>query len=341
HGIAAHWHYKEKSSRRLGGDSKWLQIFKRELPDTRDPEDFLQSIRSDLFSDEVFVYTPKGELIRLPKDATPVDFAYKIHTELGHRCYSAKVNGRMAPLNYNLQTGDVISIQTSNNSRPSAAWLEFVKTSSARNKIRRFLLEDQWDTLLKRGQSTLTRELVRAGFKPREFYNSEKSQEIAQTLGLKNLEELFVNIGFGRISTKQVIARLIQQNKPSEPSKPSKKKIKDEEKESGAEKRSVVRLADIDDIMYRIARCCNPLPGDEIVGFVTRGRGVTIHKANCRNVTNFNGSPERILPLFWAGDQHHPVSVRLEIRAKDRQNLLSDLSLLISSTGTNILNCHS
>ncbi len=339
HGIAAHWHYKEQSGKRLSGDSKWLHIFSQELPDTRDPEDFLQTIRNDLFSDEVYVYSPKGELIRLPKDSTPVDFAYKIHTELGHRCHAAKVNGRMVSLNYNLQTGDVVSIQTSQNCRPSAAWLEFVKTSSARNKIRRFLLEDQWDILIQRGQTTLSREILRAGFKAREFYNSKDSEEIAQSLGLKNLEELFVHVGFGRISTKQVIARILQKNKPAEPAKPSKRKEKAEEVET--KRGSVVRLAEIDDILYRVARCCNPLPGDDIVGFVTRGRGVTIHKTVCRNVVNYSGSPERILPLFWAGDQRHPVSVRLEIRASDRRNLLSDLSQLISSTGTNILNCHS
>lgn len=343
HGIAAHWHYKEQGGsggKRLSGDSKWLQIFNQELPDTRDPEDFIQTIRNDLFSDEVFVYTPKGELIRLPKNATPLDFAYKIHTELGHRCNAAKVNGRMVSLNYNLQTGDVVSIQTSQNSHPSSAWLEIVKTSSARNKIRRFLLEDQRDKLAQRGQTTLTREIIRAGFKAREFYNSKDSEEIAQSLGLKNLEDLFVNIGFGRINTKQVITRILTKNKPPEPEKILKKKIKEGES-AERQSRSIVRLADIDDIMYRIARCCSPLPGDNIVGFVTRGRGVTIHKASCRNVVNFNGSPERILPLFWEGDLKQPVSVRLEIRANDRRNLLGDLSQLISSTGTDIQGCNS
>ncbi len=338
HGIAAHWRYKEHTKKRVGGDSKWVKLFNQELPDTRDPEDFLQTIRNELFSDEVYVYSPKGELIRMPKDSTPVDFAYKIHTELGHQCGGAKVNGRLVPLNYCLQTGDVVSIMASKNNRPSSAWLEFIKTSSARNKIRRFLLEDRRDELLRRGRSTLSKEIQRAGYNPREFYNSADAEEIAQSLDLKKVEDIFVNIGFGRISTKQVIARLQQKNKVDQPQKLIEQKSQNIFEEENTS-RSIVKLAEIDDIMYRIARCCSPLPGDNIVGFVTRGRGVTIHKTTCRSIRQYNGHPERLLPLFWSGDQTHPVSVRIEIRANDRRNLLSDLSQMISSTGTNILNC--
>ncbi|HQH73889.1 MAG TPA: TGS domain-containing protein, partial [bacterium] len=264
-----------------------------------------------------------------PKDATPIDFAYKIHTGLGHRCGGAKVNGRLTTLNYSLQTGDVVEILTSPNSHPSPAWLDIVKTSSARNKIRRYLLESKREELLQMGQTSLTRELQRAGFNAREFYNSEDAKEICVSLGLKTVEDLFVHIGFGRISTKQVIARLLKKTKPEKI--PERK-----EEERRAESRAVVKLADIDDILYRIARCCSPLPGDEIIGFVTRGRGVTIHKASCRNVKHFQADPGRILSLFWGGSQEDSVSVNIEIVARDRRNLLSDLSQMISSTGTNI-----
>ncbi|MFB3788909.1 MAG: bifunctional (p)ppGpp synthetase/guanosine-3',5'-bis(diphosphate) 3'-pyrophosphohydrolase [bacterium] len=330
HGIAAHWRYKESGKPMKIRDMKWLELFDQEqLPDTRDPEDFLQSIRNDLFSDEVYVYTPKGDLHRLPKDATPIDFAYKIHTGLGHRCGGAKVNGRLTTLNYSLQTGDVVEILTSPNSHPSPAWLDIVKTSSARNKIRRYLLESKREELLQMGQTSLTRELQRAGFNAREFYNSEDAKEICVSLGLKTVEDLFVHIGFGRISTKQVIARLLKKTKPEKI--PERK-----EEERRAESRAVVKLADIDDILYRIARCCSPLPGDEIIGFVTRGRGVTIHKAACRNVKHFQADPGRILSLFWGGSQDDSISVNIEIVARDRRNLLSDLSQMISSTGTNI-----
>ncbi len=339
HGIAAHWRYKESGKPMKLRDMKWVELFDQEqLPDTRDPDDFLQSIRSDLFSDEVYVYTPKGDLHRLPKDATPIDFAYKIHTELGHRCGGAKVNGRLTSLNYALKTGDMVEILTSPNSHPSPAWLGIVKTSSARNKIRRYLLESRREELLQLGQAGLTRELQRAGYNAREFYNSPEAKEICDSLGLKNIDDLFVHIGFGRISTKQVISRL--QKMTQLPVKSPGRK------EGGAgekppERQAVVRLADIDDILYRIAHCCNPLPGDEIIGFVTRGRGVTIHKAACRNVKHFQADPGRILPLFWGGGLEESISVNIKVVARDRLNLLSDLSQMISSTGTNILHSHS
>ncbi len=340
YGIAAHWRYKaEGSKRKLGRDSKWLEPFSQELPDTHDPEEFLQSIRHDLFSDEVFVYTPKGELIRLPKDSTPIDFAYKIHTELGHRCGGAKVNGRMISLNYSLKTGDAVEILSTPNSHPSPAWLDIVKTSSARNKIRRFLLESRRDELEKLGQTNLTREIQKAGFNALEFYNSEEADKIVESLQQKSIEDLFVNIGFGRISPKQVIARLLLSKQKTAA---SPKVEEDENKEHRDTSRSVVRLGDIDDIMYRRARCCSPLPGDDIIGFVTRGRGVTIHKTNCPNIKNFSqNEPGRVMNLFWEDNQKEFVSVTIEIQARDRRNLLSDLSQMISSTGTNIIFCNS
>lgn len=340
HGIAAHWLYKEEGKKRTSSDSKWLEAFSRELPDTRDPEDFLHSIRSDLFSDEVYVYTPKGELIRLPNDATPIDYAYKIHTQLGHRCGGAKVNGRMVPLNYSLNTGDVVEILSNQNSHPSHAWLDIVKTSSARNKIRRYLLESRRDQLLRIGKSTLTRELQKAGYKSREFFNSPEANTVSASLGQKTLDDVFVNIGFGRISPKQVISRLMKKNNPQPLPQKSFEKKPDREPVNEKSQGSLVRLADIDDIMYRIAKCCNPLPGDSIIGFVTRGRGVTIHKENCRSIRQYASHPERILSLFWKGDRHDSVSVVIEIRAWDRQNLLGDLSQIISSTGSNIIECN-
>ncbi|RJP23950.1 MAG: bifunctional (p)ppGpp synthetase/guanosine-3',5'-bis(diphosphate) 3'-pyrophosphohydrolase [Candidatus Omnitrophota bacterium] len=343
YGIAAHWRYKaEGSKRRIGRDAKWLEPFSQELPDTHDPEEFMQSIRHDLFSDEVFVYSPKGELIRLPKDSTPIDFAYKIHTELGHRCGGAKVNGRMVSLNYSLKTGDSVEILSNPNSHPSPAWLDIVKTASARNKIRRQLLESRRDELLKIGQSHLTREIQKAGFNPLEFYNSQEAQQIVESLKQKSLEDLFVNIGFGRISGKQIIARILQQKQKNADTSKSDEREKTDDEDQAVTMRSVVRLGDIDEIMYRRARCCSPLPGDDIIGFVTRGRGVTIHKSICPNIKHvYQDDPGRIMHLFWEEDQRELVSVTIEIRARDRRNLLSDLSQMISSTGTNIIFCKS
>ncbi|MEW6237506.1 MAG: bifunctional (p)ppGpp synthetase/guanosine-3',5'-bis(diphosphate) 3'-pyrophosphohydrolase [Candidatus Omnitrophota bacterium] len=340
HGIAAHWRYKESHQRRVGRDLQWLDL-STNLPDTQDPDDFLKSLSTDLFSDEVYCYTPKGSVIALPKNSTPIDFAYKIHTELGNRCGGAKVNGRIAPLNYSLKTGDVVEILSYQSSHPTHAWLEIVTTASARNKIRRYLLESGRDQLLKMGQHQLTQELKKAGYKPLEFYNSPAAEEIVESLDQKDLDDLFVNIGFGRISTKQVLFRLLKQKaKSQEPAKEADKKPEPASDESAINK-TVVHMGDIDDIMYRRARCCSPLPGDEIIGFVTRGRGVTIHKTTCSNLKYARQDNDRIMPLFWEGDHKERISVSLEIRARDRHNLLSDLSQMISSTGTNITGCQS
>ena len=340
YGIAAHWRYKEEKSTPLKRDTNWLEQFVQELPDTHDPEEFLQSVRNDLFSDEVYVYTPKGEIQRLPKDATPIDLAYKIHTELGNHCGGAKVNSRMVSLNYRLKTGDVVEIIANQSCHPSPAWLNIVKTSSARNKIRRFLLDSRRGELLQIGQTNLSRELQKAGFNHLEFYNSAKAREIIASLNTKDLEDLLVNIGFGRISTKQVIARLLPPVQKSMPPR-ADASASSRAKGGGEPILSVVRLGDIDDILYRRALCCNPLPGDDIIGFVTRGRGVTIHRTDCSNVKQFQQDPGRILPLFWEEEQQGHVNVTIEIRARDRHNLLSDVSQMISATGTNIVSSKS
>ena len=333
YGIAAHWRYKQQgSSARIGKDARWIEVFSQELPDTQDPEDFIKSVKTELFSDEIYVYTPKGKLISLPKDATPIDFAYKIHTELGHRCGGAKVNNRLVQLNYPLQTGDVVDIISNQNSHPSHTWINIVKTASARNKIRRYLLESRRDQLVEIGEDNLTRVLKKAGFNHLEFYNSQKAKEIVEELKLKNLDDLFVNIGFGRINPKQVIARLIPLQKEKNPIA-KESDVKNQE----AIEQSVVRLGDIDDIMYRIAHCCSPLPGDDIAGYVTRGRGVTIHKASCPNMISFAKDHGRLIHLFWEGNHKDIISVNIEVTARDRRNLLGDVSQMISSTGTNII----
>lgn len=336
-GVAAHWRYKEVGKpRKVKQDAKWLDAFSEELPDTQNPEDFMQTIRTDLFSDEVFVYTPNGDLVRLPVDATPIDFAYRIHTDLGHRCNGARVNQRVAPINYALKTGDVVEILTRNDSHPSPAWLDIVKTSSARNKIRRYLLDSRWEELKEIGQGNLTRELRKSGYNPLEFYNSEKAKTIAKSLRMKSLDDLLVNIGFGRVSINQVLARLLQPKAKPKTKAPPAKPPKQSKQSS-----SVVKLGDIDNIMYRLALCCNPLPGDDITGFVTRGRGVTIHKAECRNIQHFDGEANRLIPLFWESGRQDRLSITLEIHARDRRNLLGDLSQMIASTNTNILSCRS
>lgn len=334
-GIAAHWRYKEGADgRRLGKDSKWLEGLSEQLPDTLNPDEFVDEIKRDLFADEVYVNTPKGKLMRLPLGATPIDFAYRIHTDLGNQCEGVRINGRIAPLNYKLQTGDTIEIIRSKRGMASPSWLEIVRTSSAKAKIRRYLLETRRDELLEQGRVMLNRDLQRHGVVPKEFYKSPAFRRYLKSLDQHNVDDLHVNIGFGRISTKQILARIIQERNAS--AKPKKTAKRTEEKPS-----AVVRLGDIDNILYRRARCCAPLPGDEIVGFVTRGRGITIHRQDCKNIQHLNLEPQRLMNLFWETDTPSNFAVDIEIVSRDRQSLLSDLSHRISGLGVSIDACHS
>ena len=335
-GIAAHWRYKEGSEgARLGKDAKWLEGLPDQLPDTLNPEEFVESIKRDLFADEVYIYTPKGKLLRMPLGSTPIDFAYRIHTDLGNRCAEAHVNGRIVPLNYELQTGDTVEIVTSKRGMASASWLEVVRTSGAKAKIRKYLLDTQHDELLQRGQTMLDRELQRNGIVPSEFYKSESCKKYLKSLRQRSVEELHINIGFGRVSTKQILARVIQERRTSD-EKPVELKTGQDENGTSA----IVRLGDIDNILYRRARCCAPLPGDNIVGFVTRGRGITIHRRDCRNIRQLHNEPHRIMNLFWERSSPGSFSVDVEIAAKDRQRLLSDLSHRIAGLGISIEACH-
>ena len=335
-GIAAHWRYKESGGgTRLGKDAIWLEGLSEIVPDTLNPDEFLTSFKQELFADEVFVKTPKGKLLKLPLGATPIDFAYRIHTDLGNHCSGAKVNGRIAPLNSKLQTGDTVEIIPSKHGMAAPSWLEVVRTSSAKAKIRRYLLETRHDQLLQQGRSMLDKELRRTGVNPNEFYKSESCGRFLKSLKQRSVEELHVNIGFGRVSTKQILARLIQERRSESAPTPHPHQHKDEKQSA------VIRLGDIDNIMYRRARCCSPLPGDDILGFVTRGRGITIHRHDCKSVQHLRSDRNRLMNLFWGTDDASYFDVDVEIVSTDRDRLLSDLSNRISGVGVSIKACHS
>lgn len=326
-GIAAHWRYKEgRNRRRLGPDAKWLQELSTWLKDTKDPVEFMESLKTDVFGDEIFVYTPKGDIIRLPRGSTPIDFAYKIHTDLGHTCVGAKVGGRFIPLSRPLATGDVVEIVISRNTHPSPDWLSVCKTSRAKSKIRKYLLETRHDELLSIGRNLLNKEITRVGLVPSQVYVSERMQRIVASLGLETLDQLFIHVGFGRIATRQVIARLIRQEarqkKPLSEAGPS----------------NLINVREVDDYLHRRAKCCNPVPGEAIVGIVTRNRGISIHKASCPSIVNFPDN-ERKMPLYWDTSQGDRYTVEINVLAKDRERLLADCSSKISSAGTNIIGC--
>lgn len=327
-GVAAHWRYKEKgrSSRKLGDDAAWISQISGILQDIRDAEEWTSTIKTDLFADECYCYTPKGDIVRLPAGSCPIDFAYSIHTQLGERCQGARVNGRFRPLSYQLQTGDVVQIETSKSAHPTSTWLNMVRTARARSKIRTYLLHANRDELVEQGRLILSREINRLGINAQTFYNSPLGREIMESLEIRELDDLFALVGFGRIATKQVIARILQsraREKKVERSQPSQS----------------IQINEIDDMLYRLAKCCHPMVGEPIIGLVTRGRGISIHRENCTNIIKFQGDRSRLIPLSWEESRQELTTVRLSVAANDRKQLLADVAHSIASAGANVTSC--
>jgi GTP pyrophosphokinase len=332
YGIAAHWRYKEvgdepqRKPDALDQALAWLRELMEMNRDIRDASEFTRSVIGDLFRDQVFVFTPKGDVIDLPKGSTPIDFAYRIHTEIGHRCIGAKVNGKLVPLDYQLQTGDVVEIITSKHPKgPSPDWLRFVKTSLARNRIKRYLKEQSYAENLQRGRELLAEALEKAGLSLGEVLESGKLDELAKAYQLQNANDLLAAIGWGSVSVQSVVNKL----KPPAP-KPRVTVVNLTE--------AVTLPARKGTLLYRLAKCCTPVPNDPIVGYISRGRGIIVHRTDCRNIIRLQeAEPERIVALDWGFPLSEPVTARLRVVAYDRIGLLSDVSNAISSKGVSII----
>lgn len=333
-GIAAHWKYKEGAAQTREVDQKlaWLRQLLEWQQDLADAREFVQSVRLDLFQNEVFVFTPKGDVIDLPAGATPVDFAYRIHTDVGHRCVGAKVNGRLIPLSQKLRTGDIVEISTSKSSTgPSRDWLMFIVTSNARSKIKQWFKRERYEENLAHGREMLERELRRTGgvaaaMKP------ERLEEVIGQFGMPSADELLAAIGNGDLSLLQVVHALrgtvpVEEEPAAPPTVPPAP--------SGAPQG--VRIRGVDNVLMRFARCCTPLPGDHIVGYVTRGRGVAIHRNDCANIAFLRTHPERLLEVEWESVQERVYQVEVEVEAFDRVGLLKDILAAIAETRTNVL----
>jgi len=332
YGIAAHWRYKEvgdepqRKTDALDQVLAWLRELMEMNRDIRDASEFTRSVIGDLFRDQVFVFTPKGDVIDLPKGSTPIDFAYRIHTEIGHRCIGAKVNGKLVPLDYQLQTGDVVEIITSKHPKgPSPDWLRFVKTSLARNRIKRYLKEQSYAENLQRGRELLAEALEKAGLSLGEVLESGKLDELAKAYQLQNANDLLAAIGWGSVSVQSVVNKL----KPPAP-KPRVTVVNPTE--------AVTLPVRKGTLLYRLAKCCTPVPNDPIVGYISRGRGIIVHRTDCRNIIRLQeAEPERIVALDWGFPLSEPVTARLRVVAYDRIGLLSDVSNAISSKGVSII----
>jgi GTP diphosphokinase / guanosine-3',5'-bis(diphosphate) 3'-diphosphatase len=341
-GIAAHWGYKEQQS--PAEDLAWLQRMVDWQHETSDPAEFMETLKIDLEQDEVFVFTPKGKVITLPVGATPVDFAYSIHTEVGHRCIGARVNGRLVPLDSTLSSGDTIEIFTSKvqGAGPSRDWLQLVQTPRARSKIRQWFSRERRVDAIDNGRDELFKAMRREGLPVQKLSQSDMLVDVAAAMHYADLEALHAAVGEGHVSAKAVVQRVQRELRGGEEQIPVTAR-RPPRASRVRERRTVgVHVEGLDDLMVRLSRCCTPVPGDEIIGFVTRGRGVSVHRADCANASQLATSQsDRVIEVEWDHDQPATYVVSVEIEALDRSRLLRDVSQVLSEHHVNILSCNS
>jgi GTP pyrophosphokinase len=337
YGIAAHWRYKEGGQTNKQFDEKlaWLRQLLEWQHEMRDAREFMESLKIDLFSDVVFVFTPRGEVFEFPNGSVPLDFAYRIHTEVGHRCVGAKVNGRITTLDYKLKNGDIVEIITSKQaSGPSRDWLTLVKTSQAKSKIRAWYKRELHDEHSVKGRDMLDREIKKQSLNP-EILKNDKLIEIARRLNIFTVEDLYASIGNGAVSPLTVINKLKEDTvKPVQASLEEElQQLKTENVFTAPTSQTSqgVTVKGVDNLLIRLANCCKPVPGDPIVGYITRGRGVSIHRSDCRNVGQFQkADQERLAEAVWSKDFKFPFQVKLEVWSRDRAGLLSDVMAIVS-----------
>ena len=338
YGIAAHWRYKEDDAAHRGGTEvdealTWFRQVLEWQQDTAEPEEFMEFLRMDLFRGEIFVFTPEGDVKALPTGATPIDFAFSVHTEVGNHCAGAKVNGRIAPLSRELKNGDTIEILTNAKQRPSRDWLAFVKTSRARTRIRQWIRVEEFDSAFKIGKDMLDRELKKA--KRTLPSDPHERLEVAIALAYKEFDQVYAALGRGDVGPTAVIKQFFSDHDPAEVAKrqpTALERIAARLKISGRG----VRIQGMDNLMVRYSRCCQPVPGDPVIGYITRGRGVSIHRQDCPNVLALSRDPERRIEIEWAAEKGDRFFVKLYMRGSDRRGLLSDVAKAITNTGTDI-----
>jgi len=334
-GVAAHWKYKggvlvgAAEAQRFA----WLRQLLEWQQNVSDPQEFLGSVKEDLFSDEVFVFTPKGDVLNFPEGSSVIDFAYRIHSEVGHHCAGARVNGRLVPLRYRLHNGDTVEIVTTASQTPSKDWLTTVKTSRAKARIRAWLRHQQRTRSLAVGREILERDLNRHHLEMKKVERDGTLAQAAHALGLKDEEGLIASVGYGKITTAQVLAKLL----------PEEELARRADREEGALRKFLRRVAGtgvgvqvngVEDVLVRFGRCCDPLPGERILGFITRGRGVTVHAMDCPRV--LESDPARRVEVVWASGANGLRPVNLEVICVDQPGMLAAITKSISGVGVNI-----
>ena len=353
YGIAAHWKYKEgtmSNDEKMEEKLKWLRQMMEWEKDVKDPQEFLDSLKEDVFNSQVYVFTPKGDVIELPAESTPIDFAYRVHSKVGNKCVGAKINGRLVPIDYKLQNGEIVEVITSANSNgPSRDWLKIVKTPNARNRIRQFFKKERRAENIERGYEILEKEFKRYGIPLKDSSIEKFMEQIAKKFNQPSLEDLIATIGYGGIIASQVVPKVRdfylkeekkkeKDNRQKESEDLSKYNITDKEyKEKRKRSSSGVIVKGLDNILVRFAKCCNPLPGDEIIGYVTKGRGVAIHRSDCPNCKLEDELfKKRLVDVEWDNPKKSKFEGEIKIIATDRKSMLSDITHMIAVQKLNI-----
>ena len=336
YGIAAHWAYKEASNTGkkksiVVNDDKlaWLRESLEWQKNTQNPEEFLRTLKTELVEDEVYVFTPKGMIKVLPMGATPIDFAYSVHEQIGHRMIGCKINGKMMPIITTLNSGDIVEIMTSDQAKgPSRDWLKFVKSSSAKNRINQWFKKEQRTENIEKGKEELEKEIKKLGMKTTELMTPEWINLVLEKYRFANVDDLYANIGFGGISEKKVVAKLLGEYRKEHQEEDLEQKIEELTQAKPVNSRTSktgVGVKGIDNCLVKLSKCCNPLPGDDIVGYITKGRGVSVHRTDCINLKDLLAEDGRMIDVYWQDDAKASYNVEIEIFANDRDGLLRDV----------------
>ena len=350
YGIAAHWRYKEGGDEKSGGkvpgktyDQKlsWLRQLLEWQQDLRDPREFMETLRLDVLTDEVFVFTPKGDVIDLPSGSIPIDFAYRIHTDVGHRCVGARVNGKMVPLEYKLNNGDIVEVVTTKQGNgPSRDWLNIVASSETKNKIRQWFKKEKREENIAKGREMIEKEGKRLGFDWHELVKGDRLTELAKKMNVAGEDDLLAAVGYGGVTLHGVMTKLIEaykrETRSTAPADIVTALSELKPKRTKSKSSHGILVKGESGVMVRLARCCNPVPGDVIIGYITRGRGVSVHRADCGNIMNNAEEYERIIEVEWDIGNANFYSVPVEITCVDRAGILSEILMVASETKTNV-----
>ena len=352
YGIAAHWAYKEANYGKKGKQVvtvtkdklAWLRETLEWQQDMKDPQEFLNTLKTELFEDEVYVFTPKGKILVLPRDATPIDFAYSIHEEIGNHMVGCKINSKMMPIITKLQSGDIVEIMTSDSQKgPSRDWLKFIKTTKAKSKIQSWFKKEQRSENIEKGKDLIDKEIKRIGISHDELFKQDYINAALDRYKFKNLEEMYASVGFGAISQVKIISRMLEEYRKSHKEENIEQKI-----EELTSKRKTVKpsstgvvVKGIDNCLVKLSKCCNPVPGDNIIGYITKGRGVSVHRTDCVNVKDLLKEEDRIIDVYWYTEKAASYNVDITVYANDRSGLLADVIQVLSNLKTKLMGLNS